>query len=292
MSEVIESGAVTAAEEQVAQVGAEQEMTQEGGVVTLSEILSDAQDIDAGNPEADGDTTPTETVVSQSDDGSGQAQDVTEPTSTPQPVYRTQADFDRAFAKRMANERARNRPYVEMGQTVMDVAGSELTSDEIRAAISHALAEKRSKAYNTDYDTEMNNIRVEQRVAQRSKASQPVQDARQGAENPDVRAREMVSTMNAIGDDRFSVEALQGNHDALVAWANGATPAEVYEKYFAGAAEPVSQKPAPTVTKPKRPAPERTANSGAMGRQSPRLTRTDIEKIDAAIAAGRDVSLI
>lgn len=286
--EIIENGAVTAAEEQVAEAGDQQEMM-EGSVVSLSQILSDAQDSNAENPDAGEPEAAGETVVNESDDGS--AQPAEEPASAPQPqtVYRTQAEFDAAFTKRMANERNRNRPFVEMGQAVMDVAGDELTNDEVKAAISHALAEKRSRANNTDYDTEINNIRVEQRVAQRFAPRREVSDAPQPAENPDARARQMLEAMSAIGDDAFTVAALQGNQEAMVAWANGATPAEVYRRYFAGSPTKPTQTAAPA--RAKRPAPERTANSGPMGVPQRKLTAADIKKIDAAIAEGGGVSL-
>lgn len=288
MSEVI-NGAVTAAEEQVVQAGAEQETSQDSAsYVALSDILSDAQDSNAGSPDADGTPVQPETVVNESDDGSEvQVDAATEPQ--PQTVYRTQADFDAAFSKRMANERARNRPYVEMGQAVMDLAGEELTSDEVKAAISNALAQKRANTYNTDFDTEMNNIRVEQRLHQRNNPRPAAQNTPQPAEDAGTRAQEMVAAMSAIGDEAFNVAALQGNQEAMVAWANGATPAEVYRRYFAGA---TSQQPAvQPASKPRRPAPERAANSGAMGTPQRRLTEADIRKIDQAIAEHGGVSI-
>ena len=68
MSEVI-NGAVTAAEEQVVQAGAEQETSQESAsYVALSDILSDAQDSNAGSPDADGTPVQPETVENESDD--------------------------------------------------------------------------------------------------------------------------------------------------------------------------------------------------------------------------------
>lgn len=286
--DIIENGAVTAAEEQVAEAGDQQEMM-EGAVVSLSQILSDAQDNNAENPDAGEPEAAGETVANESDDDSSQPSEEPAPAPQPQTVYRTQAEFDAAFSKRMANERNRNRPYVEMGQAVLDVAGNELTNDEVKAAISHALAEKRSKANNTDYDTEINNIRVEQRVAQRFAPRREVADAPQTAENPGVRAQEMVAAMNAIGDDAFNVAALQGNQEAMVAWVNGASPAEVYKRYFAGGAKGSTQAVAPA--RAKRPAPERTANSGPMGVPQRKLTAADIKKIDAAIAEGGGVSL-
>ena len=286
--EIIENGAVTAAEEQVAEAGDQQEMM-EGSVLSLSQILSDAQDSDAENPDAGEPEAAGETVAIESDDDSDQP--AAEPASAPQPqtVYRTQAEFDAAFSKRMANERNRNRPFVEMGQTVLDVAGDELTNEEVKAAISHALAEKRSRANNTDYDTEINNIRVEQRVAQRFAPRREAPNAPQPAEDPGARAKEMVAAMSAIGDDAFNVAALQGNQEAMVAWANGATPAEVYRRYFAGGGDRPTQTAAPV--RAKRPAPERTANSGPMGVPQRKLTAADIKKIDAAIAEGGGVSL-
>lgn len=290
MENVIETGAVTELDNQYADAGEQQEMAQESAVVSLSEILSEAQDNDAGSPDAGEAAGAEETVVNERDDGAAPQADL-EPKQQPQAVYRTQAEFDAAFSKRMANERARNRPYVEMGQTVMDLAGNELTSDEVKAAISQALAEKRSKAYNTDFETEMNNIRVEQRVAQRTAPrQQAVQNAPQPAEDSRARADEMLATMNAIGDGAFTVQALTANKEAMTAWSNGASPAEVYRKYFAGApATPVETKPA--ADKPRRPAPERAANSGAMGSPQRRFSKADIEKIDKAIEARGGVAL-
>lgn len=291
MENVINNGAVTELEDQFADAGDQQEMAQES-VVTLSEILSEAQDNDAGNPDAGEAATGGETVENQGDDGP--AEQVSELASAPQPkdYFRSQAEFDAAFSKRMANERARNRPYVEMGQAVMDVAGSELTSEEVKAAIVHALAEKRAKAYNTNYDDEMNNIRVEQRVAQRFAPRQPEQTPRQPAEDARGRAEAMMAAMGAIGDDAFNVAALQGNREAMAAWVNGATPAEVYKQYFAGgrAATPQPSEPQPA-PRAKRPAPERAANSGPMGSPQRKLTKADIAKIDEAIDAHGGISL-
>lgn len=292
MENVIDTGAVT--EMDFADAGDQQEMAQES-VVTLSEILSEAQDNDAGNPEAGGAIEAGNTVGNERDDGAAQQETAPVTTQQPKDYYRSQAEFDAAFSKRMASERNRNRPYVEMGQAVMDVAGSELTSDEVKAAISHALAEKRSKAMGTDYDTEMNNIRVEQRVAQRFAPRQTEQNTRQPAEDSRTRAEQMVAAMSAIGDDAFNVAALQGNREAMTAWANGASPAEVYRRYFAGGSVPTPQPTEPQMTNTntgvKRPAPERAANSGAMGTPQRKLTKADIAKIDAAIDERGGVAL-
>ena len=292
MENVIENGAVT--EMEYADVGDQQEMAQEG-VISLSEILSEAQDNDAGNPEAGGAEEAGNTVGNERDDGAAQQNPAPVTTQQPKDYYRSQAEFDAAFSKRMASERNRNRPYVEMGQAVMDVAGSELTSEEVKAAISHALAEKRSKAMGTDYETEMNNIRVEQRVAQRFAPRQTEENMPQPAENPHARAQEMIAVMSAIGDDAFNVAALQGNQEAMTAWANGASPAEVYRRYFAGGSVPTPQPSVPqttnTDTRAKRPAPERAANSGVMGTPQRKLTKADIAKIDAAIDERGGVAL-
>lgn len=293
MENVIETGTVTELEDQFADAGDQQQMAQES-VVTLSEILSEAQDMDAGNPAAEQGAEPVETVESERDDGADQSP--AQPVTTPQPkdYFRSQAEFDAAFSKRMANERARNRPYVEMGQAVMDVAGGELTSEEVRAAIYHALAEKRSRANNTDYEAEMHDVKLEQRVVQRLAPRQAGQTARQPAEDSRGRAEAMMAAMSAIGDDAFNAAALQGNKEAMAAWVNGATPAEVYRQYFAGSRAATPQPPAPQTTqtpRAKRPAPERAANSGPMGTPQRKLSKADIEKIDAAIDAHGGISL-
>ena len=286
MDQIIENGAETAAMEQAVPAGGEQEMM--GPVATLGEILSEAQDSNAQGPDAGGDAAQGETVENTGDDGPAPAQEPTAPTQQPDGFYRSQAEFDAAFSRRMANERARNRPLVEMGQAVLDVAGNELSSDEVAAAISRALAEKRSKANSTDYDTEMNNIRVEQRVAQRF-AGRTAQTPSQTADDPGTRAREMLAAMEAIGDETFSVEALQGNQEAMEAWASGATPAQVYRKYFLNVQKPPT---APAAAQPakvaaqrsSRPAPERAANSGAMGMPARTFSAEDIRKIDEYLA--------
>lgn len=293
MENIIENGAVTETENQVAEAGGQQEMM-EGSVVTLSEILSEARDSDAGSPAAGGKDAVNETVANQEDDAPVQQQPEPATAAQPQTVFRTQAEFDAAFSKRMANERSRNRPYVEMGQAVMDVAGNELTSAEVQEAISHALAEKRSRVNHTDYDTERNNIRVEQRVAQRfaPRNVPSPHNTPQPAENSRARAQEMMAAMSAIGDGAFNVAALQGNPEAMNAWVGGATPAEVYRTYFAGAPQRAPQQPQPQTQNVKRPAPERAANSGPMGTPRRALSDADLDKIDAMVEAGRSVSLI
>ena len=285
MEQIIENGAETAAMEQAVPAGGEQEMM--GPVATLGEILSEAQDSNAQGPDAGGDAAQCETVENTGDDGPAPAQEPTAPTQQPDGFYRSQAEFDAAFSRRMANERARNRPLVEMGQAVLDVAGNELSSDEVAAAISRALAEKRSKANSTDYDTEMNNIRVEQRVAQRF-AGRSAQTPSQSADDPGTRAREMLAAMDAIGDESFSVEALQGNQEAMAAWASGATPVQVYRKYFLNVQtqpdSPAAEQPAKPAVPRSRPTPERAANSGAMGTPARTFSAEDIRKIDEYLA--------
>ena len=286
MEQIIENGAETAAMEQAVPAGGEQEMT--GPVATLGEILSEAQDSNAQGPDAGGGAAQGKTVENTGDDGPAPAQEPAAPTQQPDGFYRSQAEFDAAFSRRMANERARNRPLVEMGQAVLDVAGNELSSDEVAAAISRALAEKRSKANSTDYDTEMNNIRVEQRVAQRF-AGRTAQTPSQTADDPGTRAREMLTAMEAIGDETFSVEALQGNQEAMEAWAGGATPAQVYRKYFLNVqtqpSSPAAAQPGKTAApRGSRPTPERAANSGAMGTPARTFSAEDIRKIDEYLA--------
>ena len=258
-----------------------------GPVATLGEILSEAQDSNAQRPNAGGGAAQGETVENTGDDGPAPAQEPTAPTQQPDGFYRSQAEFDAAFSRRMANERARNRPLVEMGQAVLDVAGNELSSDEVTAAISRALAEKRSRANSTDYDTEMNNIRVEQRVAQRF-AGRSAQTPSQTADDPSTRAREMLAAMEAIGDEAFSVEALQGNQAAMEAWAGGATPAQVYREHFLNVQAQPSIPAAEQYAKPaaprSRPTPERAANSGAMGTPARTFSAEDIRKIDEYLA--------
>lgn len=288
MEQIIENGAETAVQmEQAAPAGGAQEMT--GPVATLGEILSEAQDSNAQGPDAGGSAAQGETVGNTGDDGPAPAQEQAASTQQPDGFYRSQAEFDAAFSRRMANERARNRPFVEMGQAVLDVAGEELSSDEVTAAISRALAEKRSKANQTDYDTEINNIRVEQRVAQRFAGRPAQQTPSQSADDPGARAHEMLEAMQVIGDEAFNVEALQGNQAAMEAWAGGATPAQVYRQFFLNAPQ---QPSSPTPTQPARgaaprsgrPAPERAANSGAMGAPTRTFSAEDIRKIDEYLA--------
>ena len=297
MENVIDTGAVT--EIDFADVGDQQEMAQESAqesVVTLSEILSEAQDNDAGNPEAGGVIEAGNTVGNERDDGAVQQETAPVTTQQPKDYYRSQAEFDAAFSKRMASERNRNRPYVEMGQAVMDVAGTELTSEEVRAAIYHALAEKRSRANNTEYDTELHDVKLEQRVMQRLAPRQVEQNAPQPAEDSRGRAQAMIATMNAIGDEAFTTETLRRNAEAMTAWANGASPAEVYRRYFAGGGVPTPQPSAPqttnTDTGAKRPAPERAANSGALGTPRRILSDAELDRIDAQVDSGRSVSFV
>ena len=285
MDQIIENGAETAAMEQAVPAGGEQEMM--GPVATLGEILSNAQDSNAQGPDAGGGAAQGKTVENTGDDGPAPTQEPTAPTQQPDGFYRSQAEFDAAFSRRMANERARTRPLVEMGQAVLDVAGNELSSDEVTAAISRALAEKRSRANSTDYDTEMNNIRVEQRVAQRF-AGRSAQTPSQTTDDPGTRAREMLAAMEAIGDEAFSVEALQGNQAAMEDWASGATPAQVYRKHFLNVQAQPSIPAAEQYAKPaaprSRPTPERAANSGAMGTPARTFSAEDIRKIDEYLA--------
>lgn len=279
----IENGAVTAVEEQSVDAGGQQEM--ENSAVSLSEFLSEAQDSNAESPDAGVGSDGGETVVN--DNGDDGRADESEESATadhnPQTVYRTQAEFDAAFSKRMANERARNRPFVEIGREVVNVAGDELSADEVRAAISHALAEKRSKNNSTDYDTEMNNIRVEQRIARRYSPQRETSAPQQAeADEPRRRAGEMISAMESIGDERFTVEALQRNNAAMEAWANGATPSQVYRQFFLSQPSGQSAKKASA-----RPAPERSANAGATGSPARKFSFADIDKIDKALESGK-----
>ena len=94
--------------------------------------------------------------------------------------------------------------------------------------------------------------------------------------------------MEAIGDEAFSVEALQGNQEAMEAWAGGATPAQVYRKYFLNVqpqpARPAAAQPAKPAVPRSRPTPERAANSGAMGTPARTFSAEDIRKIDEYLA--------
>lgn len=281
----LRNGAVTEPGEenqQAADAGSQQTSS---NTVRLDEILTQAQSqTDAGNPDADAADNGAETVEDAGDDGQSGEQTDAQTTDQTSKVYRTQAEFDAAFSKRMRKEREQNRPLVEMGRAVSEVAGEDLTPEEVRDAIASALADKRAKANKTDFDTEMNNIRVEQRVAERFRAK-PTTETQPDA-NVEVRTQEMVRAMEAIGDDGFNPEALSQNQEALRAWVEGATPAQIYRQFFTVGS------PQPRVNKPKRPAPERAANSGAMGRTSQRLTPEQIRRIDEEIAKGNEVSVI
>ena len=95
--------------------------------------------------------------------------------------------------------------------------------------------------------------------------------------------------MEAIGDETFSVEALQGNQEAMEAWAGGATPAQVYRKYFLNVqpqpSSPAAAHPGKTAApRGSRPTPERAANSGAMGTPARTFSAEDIRKIDEYLA--------
>lgn len=281
----LRNGAVTELVEenqQAADAGSQQTSS---NTVRLDEILTQAQSqTDAGNPDADAADNGAETVEDAGDDGQSGEQTDAQTTDQTSKVYRTQAEFDAAFSKRMRKEREQNRPLVEMGRAVSEVAGEDLTPEEVRDAIASALADKRAKANKTDFDTEMNNIRVEQRVAERFRAK-PTTETQPDA-NVEARTQEMVRAMEAIGDDGFNPEALSQNQEALRAWVEGATPAQIYRQFFTGG------NPQPRTNKPKRPAPERAANSGAMGRTSQRLTAEQIRRIDEEIAKGNEVSVI
>lgn len=291
---IAQSGAVTPTETNapVAETGNQPEVNE--NVVHLNEILSMAQDSNAEEPGAEEPSTTSETVENPGDDG---PTTVTEASSQPEPsepVYRTQAEFDAAFSKRMAKERAQLRPMAELGRAVSEVAGTELTAEEVRAAISVALADKRAKANKTDFDTEMNNIRVEQRVMQRFSPArqQPTQQESGAPQNEsiaDVRAREMVDVMQAIGDDNFTPALLQRNQAAMQAWAEGATPAQIYKQFFV--ATVAAAEPAPAA-KPKRPSPERAANSGAAGAVKRTFSDAELERIEKELREGKTISVV
>jgi len=275
------AGAVT---EEIAETGGQQATN--SNFVLLDDILSEAQDNDAGNPEAAGQDNEGEKVDNAGDDNPTGNEPETESNQS-STTYRTQAEFDAAFSKRMAKERERNRPYVDMGKLVNGVTGGELTDDEVKEAISNALAEKRSRANKTDIDTELNNIRVEQRIASRYGGNAEREYVNHADDGVKERANEMVATINAIGDDSFTIDALRSNQQAMEYWAKGATPAQVYKSFFAASQSATT---APRKVN-NRPSPERSANSGATGTGSRRLTSAEYAKINDALDKGFDVRI-
>jgi hypothetical protein len=304
MEEIMENEAVTQPEADSPGAGADEggQQLDDQSVVTLDEILSEAQDSNAESPEAGGTGEAAETVEPAGDDGPDAVQpEPIRPEESPK-VYRTQAEFDAAFSKRMAKERAQLRPLAEIGRAIAEVAGGDLTAEEVRQAVASALADKRAKANNTDFDTEMNNIRVEQRVAQRLAPRQPEPQIEQETAAPEsrqtveMRTQEMLRVMEMLGDEGFTVQALQQNREAMAAWAAGAPPAQVYRQFFLGQQVRDGQQAhdgqQARTERPRRPAPERAANSGWAGRTPSRLTDEQIRRIDEAIAKGQTISVV
>ncbi len=287
------NGAVTDTEmmENIPQIGAEVGNQQTEKVVHLDEILSLAQDSNAENPDAGAPEQAAEMVdTKQGDDSPEAAMEGDVQIDEPSSVYRTQAEFDAAFSKRMAKERSQLRPLADVGRAISQVAGGDLSPDEMRAAVAVAVADKRAKANHTDFDTELNNIRLEQRIAQRfaPKEIPEPDNAEPPANGGDVQARssEMIGAIHTINDDGFTITALQENKQAMAAWVQGASPAQVYKQFFAGVAQPA------VTPKPKRPAPERAANSGVTGRTSHKLSHEEMRKIDEAIERGETISVV
>lgn len=85
------------------------------------------------------------------------------------------------------------------------------------------------------------------------------------------RARRVVAAIEAIDDERFTLEALRANPEAMQAIENGVGVGEVYRRYFLRAAV--------------HPQAERSANLGFEGVQGERLTPDEIERISAYVSA-------
>ena len=105
----LRNGAVTELVEenqQAADAGSQQTSS---NTVRLDEILTQAQSqTDAGNPDADAADNGAETVEDAGDDGQSGEQTDAQTTEQTSKVYRTQAEFDAAFSKRMRKEREQN----------------------------------------------------------------------------------------------------------------------------------------------------------------------------------------
>ena len=83
------------------------------------------------------------------------------------------------------------------------------------------------------------------------------------------RARQVVAAIDAIGDERFTIEALRSNPEAMRMIEEGAAVGEVYRKYFL---RPFDQ-----------PAQERSANLG-LGLWDGALTPEEIERISQYVS--------
>ena len=83
------------------------------------------------------------------------------------------------------------------------------------------------------------------------------------------RARQVVAAIEAIGDERFTIEALRSNPEAMRMIEEGAAVGEVYRKYFL---RPFDQ-----------PAQERSANLG-LGLWDGALTPEEIERISQYVS--------
>lgn len=84
------------------------------------------------------------------------------------------------------------------------------------------------------------------------------------------RARQVMDAIEAIGDDRFTVEALRGNPEALRAVEEGAPVGEIYRRFF--------------LRRALAPQEETEANLGLAGLGNDVLTPEEIERISQYVA--------
>lgn len=84
------------------------------------------------------------------------------------------------------------------------------------------------------------------------------------------RARQVMDAIEAIGDDRFTVEALRGNPEALRAVEEGAPVGEIYRRFF--------------LRRTLAPQEETEANLGLAGLGNDVLTPEEIERISQYVA--------
>lgn len=83
------------------------------------------------------------------------------------------------------------------------------------------------------------------------------------------RARQVVTAMEALGDERFTPETLHANPEAMRALEEGRSIGEVYRRYFLG--------------EKKEPAQETEANYGLGAWLGGEMTPGEIERISAYV---------
>lgn len=84
------------------------------------------------------------------------------------------------------------------------------------------------------------------------------------------RARQVMAAIEAIGDERFTVEALRADPEAMRAVEAGAPIGEVYRRFF--------------LCRTGGPRPDREANLGLGGLAGDTLTPEEIERISAYVS--------